>query len=122
MSLFPFFSKSNNQLIDDIPTPTTAPVKISESEINEEDSIVDQEVIDKSVEKSQNDYPLWSKLPYVQENFKISHYIKPMVLLVKIKDESVKNGAVETEINKWLEENGFGKESHQMEWQTVESF
>ena len=66
-------------------------------------------------EKNQNDYPLASLLPYKTDLFTIDHYRSPRLLVVMINNETDKKTAIDG-VDKWLVENGFTADSHQIVW------
>ncbi len=105
----------NNNVI----TPITT--EVPDEEAFNPGYIKDQERLQKLSDESREKYPLAIKLPYTQNDFKISHYSNTMTLLVKIKDES-KKSEIETKVNEWLVKNGFEAGSHKIEWKIVESF
>jgi len=59
--------------------------------------------------------PLWKLLPFETENFKISHYINALKLVVYLKGDA-KQELVEPIVKNWIKENGGNIEQHKIEW------
>ncbi len=59
--------------------------------------------------------PLWELLPFETENFKISHYIDVLKLVVYLKGDA-KQEVVEPIVKDWIGKNGGNVEQHKIEW------
>jgi len=59
--------------------------------------------------------PLWELLPFETENFKISHYIDVLKLVVYLKGDA-KQEVVEPIVRDWVGKNGGNVEQHKIEW------
>lgn len=59
--------------------------------------------------------PLWELLPFETENFKISHYIDVLKLVVYLKGDA-KQEVVEPIVRDWIGKNGGNIEQHKIEW------
>jgi len=59
--------------------------------------------------------PLWKLLPFETENFKISHYIDVLKLVVYLKGDA-KQEVVEPIVRDWIGKNGGNIEQHKIEW------
>jgi len=59
--------------------------------------------------------PLWELLPFETENFKISHYIDVLKLVVYLKGDA-KQEVVEPIVRDWVGKNGGNIEQHKIEW------
>jgi len=59
--------------------------------------------------------PLWELLPFETENFKISHYIDVLKLVVYLKGDA-KQEVFEPIVRDWIGKNGGNVEQHKIEW------
>lgn len=69
----------------------------------------------KTDEEINKDQPLWKLLPYETEEYKVSHYIKPLTLVVYLKGGADK-AQVESEVLNWIKENGGNEKLHKLEF------
>lgn len=67
------------------------------------------------LDQNKRDYPLASELPYTTELFTVDHYREARKLVVIIKSGTSKE-VVTQKIYKWLIENGFEENSHEIIW------
>jgi len=60
------------------------------------------------------DFPLWEKLPFENRGYKISHYSKPMTIVVYLR--GIDKEIVEKEVRQWIKDQGGDEIRHQIEW------
>lgn len=108
-------NKNNNvgqEKIDNptlITTPTITPF-YSNDQTDEENEQSRKEAIDYL-----STHPLWESLPYETSQFKISHYIKEMTLVVYV-SKSENQEEIKELVNKWIVNKGINPPNHNIEF------
>lgn len=95
------------------PTPPPAAREGFGPELTKSDELIKTQT--EELDQNKRDYPLASELPYTTELFTIDHYRDARKLVVIIKSGTNKE-LVTQKIYRWLKENGFEENSHEIIW------
>lgn len=95
------------------PTPPPAAREGFGPELTKSDELIKTQT--EELDQNKRDYPLASELPYATELFTIDHYRDARKLVVIIKSGTNKE-LVTQRIYRWLKENEFEENSHEIIW------
>ena len=109
----------NNKINEPINQTAITPIPTKTASELEEELINPNEEEVKQNKKEMDDYltthPLWESLPYETGQFKISHYIKEMTLVVYI-SKSENQEEIKELVNKWIISKDINPPNHEIEF------